>query len=222
LGGIGLAAGPGFSSMLAEAGTSRAAEQAGIHGISWLFLFAGILTSAAVFRVGMHTFAGWGAMPVTDRSAMIDELPETGEEDQIVFWYQFVPPLVCIIFAVSLTFIPAWLYAAREAAARLYDQSAYLHTVYTGQTVGVNLPSTWRSAIPGAALRGTLAVLLGFGLASTSVFRRRLARPLRAGAFLEGPLTALRALQSGHPGDYVLWITVGVATFGSATLLLLR
>ena len=37
-------------------------------------------------------------------------------------------------------------------------------------------------------------------LACTSVFRGKLARWLRIGAFLEGPLTTLRALQSGHPG----------------------
>ena len=59
-------------------------------------------------------------------------------------------------------------------------------------------------------------------LACTSVFRGKLARWLRIGAFLEGPLTTLRALQSGHPGDYVLWLTVGLAVFGSATLFLLR
>jgi multicomponent Na+:H+ antiporter subunit D len=54
------------------------------------------------------------------------------------------------------------------------------------------------------------------------VFRGKLARGLRIGAFLEGPLTTLRALQSGHPGDYVLWLTVGLAVFGSATLFFLR
>jgi multicomponent Na+:H+ antiporter subunit D len=59
-------------------------------------------------------------------------------------------------------------------------------------------------------------------LACTSVFRGKLARGLRIGAFLEGPLTTLRTLQSGHPGDYVLWLTVGLAVFGSATLFLLR
>ena len=93
LGGIGLAAGPCFSTMLGDAGMSSAAEQAGIHGLSWLFMFAGVMTCAAVFRVGMHTFAGWGDAPITDRSAQVDELPETEAEEQKVFWYHFVPPL---------------------------------------------------------------------------------------------------------------------------------
>ena len=222
LGGIGLAAAPGFSTMLAEAGTSSAAEQAGIHGLSWLFMFAGVMTSAAVFRAGMHTFAGWGDVPITDRSAEVDELPETQAEDQRVFWYHFVPPLICIVFAVVLTFIPGWQYEVREAAARLYDQAAYLNTVYTGFSVPLTASPSWGSEIPGAALRGTIAVLLAFALACTSVFRRRLTRYLRIGAFLEGPLTTLRELQSGHPGDYVLWLTVGLTLFGSVSLFLLR
>jgi multicomponent Na+:H+ antiporter subunit D len=222
LGGIGLAAGPCFSTMLGDAGMSSAAEQANIHGLSWLFMFAGVMTCAAVFRVGMHTFAGWGDAPITDRSAQVDELPETEAEEQKVFWYHFVPPLVCIVLAVALTFLPGWQSGVREAAARVYNQSAYLNTVYTGYSIPLTAPESWRDEISGAALRGTIAVLLALLLACTSVFRGKLARGLRIGAFLEGPLTTLRALQSGHPGDYVLWLTVGLAVFGSATLFFLR
>ena len=222
LGGIGLAASPGFSTMLAEAGTSSAAQQVGLHGLSWLFMFAGVMTSAAVFRVGMHTFAGWGDAPLTDRSAQVDELPETDAQDQKIFWYHFVPPLLCILVAVALAFLPGWQYGVREAAARMYNQAAYLNTVYTGYSVPLQAPPSWRNEIPGAALRGTIAVLLALALACTSVFRGKLARSLRIGAFLEGPLTILRSVQSGHPGDYVLWLTVGLAIFGSTSLFLLR
>ena len=222
LGGIGLAGGPCFSTILGDAGMSSAAEQAGIHGLSWLFMFAGVMTCAAVFRVGMHTFAGWGDVPITDRSALVDELPETEAEEQKVFWYHFFPPLLCIMLAVALTFISGWQYAVREAAARISDQAAYLNTVYTGHSIPLTAPPPWRDEILGSSLRGIAAVLLAFALACSSVFRGKVARWLRAGAFLEGPLTTLRALQSGHPGDYVLWLTVGIAVFGSATLFLLR
>jgi multicomponent Na+:H+ antiporter subunit D len=222
LGGVGLAAGPCFSTMLGDAGMSSAAEQAGIHGLSWLFMFAGVMTSAAVFRVGMHTFAGWGDAPITDRSALVDELPETDAEEQTVFWHHFVPPLVCIVFAVALTFIPDSQYGVRQAAARVYDQAAYLDTVYTGHSIPLAALPSWRNEILGASIHGTIAVLLALALACTSVFRGKLARSLRIGAFLEGPLTTLRALQSGQPGDYVLWLTVGLAIFGSAILFLLR
>src|SRR6202012_2273381 len=103
---------------------------------------------AAVFRVGIHTFAGWGDPPVTDRTALVDELPETDAEQQRVFWNQFVPPLVCMFFAVALTFVPGWQYGVREAAARVYDQAAYIDTVYTGHSTPLAAPPSWRDEIP--------------------------------------------------------------------------
>jgi len=50
----------------------------------------------------------------------------------------------------------------------------------------------------------------------------KLSRLLRVGAFLEGPLNFLRAIQSGYPGDYVLWLTVGTAILGSAYIATVR
>jgi hypothetical protein len=93
--------------------------------------------------------------------------------------------------------------------------------VYTSQTVILTQP-TWREALPGAALRGAAALVLAWLLACTSVFRLRIDRRLRIGARIEGELRLLRALQSGNPGDYVLYLTAGLAIFGSAAMLLLR
>ncbi|MGH9616240.1 MAG: hypothetical protein ACRD28_05800 [Acidobacteriaceae bacterium] len=42
------------------------------------------------------------------------------------------------------------------------------------------------------------------------------------GAYLENGFHPLRAMQSGHPGDYVLWITIGLALFGVSVQALLR
>jgi multicomponent Na+:H+ antiporter subunit D len=222
LGGLGLAGAPGFSTMLGEAAVSGAAKASGMGGLSLVFLFAGVMTSAAVFRVGMHTFLGWGAGPISDRAAQVDELPETKAENKIVFWYHFVPPALCITIAVVLTFLPGWQQEVRQASAQLHNQAAYWHTVYTGQTLQLTAPNTWRTELPGAMLRGTLASILAALLSCTSVFRNRIARHLRLGAFLEGPLTTLRVLQSGHPGDYAVFVTVGLALFGTAAMFLLR
>ncbi|HEV2276104.1 MAG TPA: proton-conducting transporter membrane subunit, partial [Acidobacteriaceae bacterium] len=221
LGGAGLAGAPPFSTMLGEAGVSAAADLAGLRGFSLLYLFAGAITGAAVFRVGMHTFLGWGDEPVTDRAADVGELPETKAEDRRVFWYQSTPAAVCIIVAAVVSFLPGWLPALRDSSAGLASQAAYLHTVYSGQSVRL-VQSSWQDAIPGAALRGCIGLMLAIALACTSVFRSRLRRVFRLGAFLEGRLGAVRAMQSGHPGDYVLWITIGLAVFGSATMFLLR
>ena len=56
------------------------------------------------------------------------------------------------MLAVTLTFIPGWQYGVREAAARISDQAAYLNTVYTGHSIPLTAPPSWRDEILGAAL----------------------------------------------------------------------
>jgi multicomponent Na+:H+ antiporter subunit D len=225
LGGAGLAAAPGFATMLAEAGVARAEDLAHLHGISLLFMIGGILTSAAVFRVGIHTFLGWGSEPLTDQAADVGELPETGEADHRIYWYHIAPPTLLLALAIALPFLPGWLPVLSNASVKLsaqpLSQAAYLHTVYTGQTVDLVQP-TWRQALPAAAVRGSIALVVAWLLACSSVFRQNMKRWLRLGPRLEGNQRLLRTLQSGHPGDYVLYLTAGLALFGSAAMVLLR
>jgi multicomponent Na+:H+ antiporter subunit D len=225
LGGAGLAAGPGFATMLAEAGVARAEDIAHLHGISLLFMIGGALTGAAVFRVGMHTFLGWGSEPLTDESAEVGELPETSNADHRIYWYHIAPPTFLLALALALPFVPGWLQVLANAAVGLspqaVSQAAYLHVVYTGKTIGLFQPE-WTQAVPAAAVRGLIAVVLAWLLACTSVFRLKIKRWLRLGPHLEGDQRLLRGFQSGHPGDYVLYLTVGLALFGSAAMLLLR
>lgn len=221
LGAVGLAAAPPLALLFGESAAERAAELSHLHGLSAIFIIGGALTSAAVLRVGMHTFFGWGDGALTDRSAEIGELPETAPEHRKLRVFHVVPPAVCMFLAIALFADPHWLRVLRDAAAAMASQPAYLHTSYTGQYVPLTQPS-WREAIPGAVARSLLALALGLLLALSSVFRNRLPRHLRIGAFLERGFRPLREMQSGHPGDYVLWMTVGIAAFGSAFMLFLR
>ena len=222
LGGLGLGASPGFATMNGEALISNAAESNGIHWISHAFMLAGILTSAAVFRVGFHTFFGWGSKPISDEASRVDELPEDDENDDRTFWYQILPPIFCIAAAVALAFLPHLTPQVIKAANRLTFQPAYLHTVYSGDTPFVMLPAGLNLDLKASAVRGCIASILALLLAFTSVFRERLPRILRFGDFLEGPLVSLRAVQSGLVGDYVLWLTIGTSVLGAAYIFLLR
>jgi multicomponent Na+:H+ antiporter subunit D len=221
LGAVGLAAAPPLALLLGEAGAEKAAELHHLHGLTFLFIFGGAITAAAVLRVGMHTFFGWGDGALSDRSADIGELPETLPENRTIYPFHLIPPTLCIVFAVLLFAAPNWLHVLRDAAAAMANQPAYFHTTYTGQNVPLTQPS-WLEELPGAGIRGVAALLLGLLLALSSVFRNRLLRPLRVGAFLERGFRPLRAMQSGHPGDYVFWLVVGVAAFGSASFLFLH
>jgi multicomponent Na+:H+ antiporter subunit D len=221
LGAIGLAAAPPLALLFGEAAAEHAADLNHLHGLSALFVIGGALTSAAVLRVGMHTFFGWGDGALSDRSAEIGELPETDAEHRRLRLFHLIPPAVCMLLAIFLFADPHWLRVLRDAAAAMANQSAYLHTTYTGKHVPLTQPS-WRAAVPGAIARSILALTLGLLVALSSVFRNRLPRRLRLGAFLERGFHPLREMQSGHPGDYVLWMTMGIAAFGSAAMLLLR
>lgn len=219
LGALGLASAPPFLSVIGEAGISKTAEEVGMYWLPWVSLLGGVLTSAAVLRVGMHTFLGWGTQPLTDEAAQIGELPETAAEDQRVFWYQYTPAAISIAIPIFLAFVPHWLVWLRDASTTFAQQAAMLHLTYTGIAIPATLPP-WK--IESAALHGSLAIILAVLLACTSVFRSRIARNLRVGAFLESGFTPLRVMQSGHPGDYVFWITVGIAACGSVAVFILR
>jgi multicomponent Na+:H+ antiporter subunit D len=221
LGAFGLAAAPPTLLMAGEAAISNAAESMSCGWLSWVCLLGGLLTSAAVLRVGMHTFLGWGTEPISDEAAEIGELPETASEDTRTCWHQYAPAAVCTAIPILL-FVTSrvWLKTLCDAAAAFAQRSAILHLVYTGIPTAVHSPD-WFEAFKGSAVRGSLAFLLGLLLACTSVFRSRLQRNLRIGAFLESGIRPLRSLQSGHPGDYVLWLTVGVASIGAIDLLCL-
>ena len=54
--------------------------------------------------------------------------------------------------------------------------------------------------------------------------RDRLPATFRRGAMaaVRGPTAALRAVHSGHVGDYVAWLTVGLAILGGAFAVALR
>ena len=220
-GGLGLAAAPPLLSAVAEAGVSKAAEEAGVRGISFLFLIGSVLTAAAAFRVGAHVFCGWGSIPLTDSAAEVGELPETSAEDRRAFWFHYAPPLACLAVALSLTFVPGWLPLLQSAATALVSQSAYLHTVYIGPPPATSSPAC-ADALHFASARGLLSVISALLLAATSVFRERIPRLFRVGGFLERGIPTLRAMQSGHPGDYVFWATAGLSGFGFAALILLR
>jgi multicomponent Na+:H+ antiporter subunit D len=221
MGGCALAGMPPFATFLGESLVSGAGEKVGYTWISGVFIVAGAFTGGAVFRVGMRIFAGWGDQGPSDRSSRVDELPETGAESKIIRWFLFTPAACCILGCLAVCFAPALREYLQIAAARFLDQDAYIRLVYTG---------AWSShaavaaspALLSSMLCGTGAALLAMLLALASVFHHSIPRVFRWPSHIEGPMRGIRALQSGHPGDYVTWLTVGVSVIGCSLYLLLR
>lgn len=215
LGGLGLAAAPLLLTARGESLTEHAATTLHLPWVSLVFVFGGLMTSGAVFRTGAHTFFGWGARPLTDASADVDELPETSEEQSQIHAHHVAPPLLCLVLAIGMTAVPSLSRAALQAAAHACDQQGYLHHAFA---VSLPEPVELVPQVPMQPLPGTLATIAGALLALTSVFRLRVSRYLRLGVALEKGPRPLRRLHSGHVGDYVAWMTLGVSVIGACLM----
>ena len=196
---------------------------ASVHGhalemwISFLFFFTGAMTAGAVFRIFLRVFMGVGSKSPSDPASRIGEKPEDkGEEEREVPARLFVPALICIFLSAAPEAIAHSKEALLFVVNRFVSQQAYIHAIY-GQPftlAAATLPATAGLARDGAAL--FFAALL----ASAAVFAKRLPRRLRLASSLEGRLSLFRQLQSGHPGDYVVWAMVGFVFVGGCLYLL--
>lgn len=219
-GAVGLTAAPGFLLESADSAVTSAAGQFGFGWIRWVFFFGGIATGAAILRFAFRTFFGWGHPAPQDRASQVDEKQEAEEKPRSVPAAMFTPAACLIALAGALTLVPH-LPQTIDAAARLFtDQAAYKSIVIDGSSVA--MPS-FRNLPPesGSMLRGTVACVLAFCIALLTIFWNRV--PL--GAIFnraERGIPLLREWQSGHPGDYVAWLTFGTAALGGCFVLLLR
>jgi multicomponent Na+:H+ antiporter subunit D len=181
--------------------------------LSFLLLFTGTMTAAAVFRVLLRVFAGAGDAGPSDRASEVGELPESSEETNRIPGRMFVPAAVCIALAAAPSFVPHAGKFAIRAASLFLSRDAYIHQIYSmpGSPLSVALPPI---SLVSSLLRGLAAVVIAAALAGAAVGHKHVPRPYRWATRLEGRLFPLRQLQSGHPGDYVVWCMVGFVLVG--------
>jgi multicomponent Na+:H+ antiporter subunit D len=210
LGGLGLAAAPGFALWIGETRVTGVAP--------WteaIFFIAGAMTGAAVLRVGFRVFAGLGDAGPVDRSARVDEKPETTDPGRRLSPVLYAPAVVCVGGCMALAFWSGMMRVAEEAAASFMDFRGYAHMVYAGSTV-VPQATGPHGALAQGMVQAGLRALAAVGVALWAVLHLRIPRAWRWPSHLEGSMGPVRELQSGHPGDYVAWLTVGCAVLGAA------
>jgi multicomponent Na+:H+ antiporter subunit D len=133
----------------------------------------------------------------------------------------FVPAAVLTVLALAIGFIPQIRHAAEFVGGEMTDRAGYQARVLDGaKGLPVTIPHSKEPLAP-AIYRGVGAAVLGLLLAGASVFGRHeedgsLARAFRA------VTQQLRAAHSGHIGDYVAFLTFGVAAFGGVLAILLK
>jgi len=225
VGGLGLCSMPPFATFLGE----HAIEEAAIRGGQWwttiVFFLAGALTGAAVFRVAGHVFLGRG--PKEDRSTQgaqnIEEDRETDGGGDGVPTTMFVPAVLLVMLALAVSLVPNFQPQVRASAYTMADRAGYQARVLNDMKLPDVEPAREASPMMGSLLRSfatTTAALLLAWFALSPKWTERKKQPYTWP--IRGPLYALRAIHTGHVGDYTAFLTFGVAAIGLVLGLLIR
>ncbi|HYY06825.1 MAG TPA: NADH-quinone oxidoreductase subunit D, partial [Candidatus Limnocylindria bacterium] len=178
-----------------------------------------MLTGGAVLLAAARVFGGLGARPAGDRFSE-EEGPEPEVEGSrnrtpaVMAW----PAVALAAASIAIGVIPGIDDAATAAADRFVDQPTYAREVMSSHRVAV--PSV--SAPPLRAIDwplGAVSVLGGVGVAAIALRRSRSRGLATAADRLGRPFIAVRALHSGHVGDYVAWLVAGAALLGGLVAL---
>ncbi|WP_328322295.1 complex I subunit 5 family protein [Streptomyces sp. NBC_00388] len=212
-GGLALAGLPPFGTGL---GKSIAEHAAGGSGpwLPALYVLVSAVTGAAVLRAGLRVFFGAGPAPRRTHADL--ETSGEGEEPEIRDPRRPVPrtmtavPAVLLALCLAIGAVPAVAAAVARGARAFTDHAGYLASVRSGAAEAVSAApeAAWTS--PGVLL-GLLSAGLAAAMACAAVWRP--SQVLRS-VLAPGErhlVVPLRRLHSGLLGDYVMWLTVGMA-----------
>ncbi|MEW2544210.1 complex I subunit 5 family protein [Streptomyces sp. NPDC047002] len=195
-GGLALAGLPPFGTGLGKALTEEAAGP----WLTVVLVTASAVTGGAVLRVAARVFGGWGAPPTGGEpyeTSGEDEEPESADVLARVPATMGAVPAALLLGSLLAGVLPAAARAAGSAVERAQP--------HTGGAVAAG----WT---PPGVLIGLLSAGLAAGLALYAVYGLGERTPVRDAT------TALRRLHSGHVGDYVTWMLLGMTLLGALVL----
>lgn len=213
LGALALAGLPPFGTGLGKA----LGEAAAGRSQAWLpavYVITSALTGGAVLRAALRIF--WGAGPAPHSRPGEAETSGEGEDPEVREPGRALPPMMVAVPALLIALcavvgcLPAVARAVAGGAGVFTDPALYRAAVLGPVAARPAAPpphvaSEWTAA---GVLLGCLSAGAAAGLALLAVLRPV---PLPAHRWVRGLLTGLRRLHSGHLGDYVAWLALGVA-----------
>ncbi|HKW24762.1 MAG TPA: proton-conducting transporter membrane subunit [Terriglobales bacterium] len=212
---LGLASMPGFATFRGESGIIDAAGSIGQGWVRAIFFFSGVLTAGAVLRVWGRVFRGMGKGEEAETAGAkkIKEGRETTQPSYGIPAVMFAPAAALVLLAIAIGLAPGIKNAARTAASVMQGRAGYQARVLEHAWVPV-VPAQEENTPMGKGLAWSFAttaagLFLAF-LSLSSYWPRKhmLTRPVAVA------VRGLRSIHSGHVGDYVAFLTFGVAAFG--------
>ena len=215
---LALAGLPPFGTGLGKAISEEALATAGYGYGPALFVLVSAATAGAVLRAGGRIFLGLGPRPRQDdrqSTSGDEEERETRSMDRIPA--TMAAPIVALLAGcLGVGVWPGVSHALGRAAARYVDHGGYVaQTLHGAAAEHVATPTGIDWTPEGVAL-GLVSTLLAVCVAAVGLYgpayRDRLSRltaPVATG------MRGLRALHSGHVGDYVTWLFVGVVVIAA-------
>jgi multicomponent Na+:H+ antiporter subunit D len=196
-------------------------------GFGWavaVFILASGLTAGAILRAAGTIFGGWGEdePPQSEQPQEEDEDRETLTPHDRTPLPMLITPAVLIVAALVVSVVPGLDDAIQRAAGRFVETDAYIGAVLHGHGAFTPVEPEGLKAVD--FLWGGLSVALALGLAWVSLFGGALLdavpeRLRRAGDAAQRPL---RAIHSGHVGDYLAWLTAGGGVLAALIALAVR
>jgi multicomponent Na+:H+ antiporter subunit D len=196
----------------------NSAKALGMDWLKWIAFFAAGLTSAAVFRASGRVFFGWGPRDSEQRGSAPkqNEKPETESGHQQTPFWMWAPAVVMVVGGLMSGLAPGLREGALMGAQRFENSAAYSARVLEDVPVHLKPPQVgegWNWVVGLLVLAAALSTAAAH---LTSKGFRESVRPI------VGPLNLLRRLHSGHVGDYVAFLTFGIAAFGLACIFTFR
>lgn len=229
LGGLGLAGVPPFGTFLGKGLIEDSASKLGYHWVTLVLVIASALTGGAVLRAAGHVFVGWGPYEedVSSEDQGEERQPETGGERRRTPLVMIVPTCVLMVAGLLISLLPELGPYAERVSELFQTPSRYVATVlYSSPLPPFSPEMEMEPADPtlSMAVSGLISAALAVCLAALSLFRRRWPERVRSMSGRLGltVVSALRNIHSGHVGDYVTWLMVGVFVLGAVFALTVR
>jgi multicomponent Na+:H+ antiporter subunit D len=223
VGALGLAGLPPFGTALGKALSEDAGTAVGYPWVPILFVGVSALTAAAVLRATGRIFFALGPKPTEWSEVRASGSGEVAESrfDRVP-WTMVASIAILLVGGFAIGLIPGAHSAANRAAASFIDSTGYARQALGHTTATLSAPTDANWTGLGLGL-GFVSAALACVLAATALYGptlvKRFIPPLRA---VYRPLEGLQRLHSGHVGDYVAWMMVGLTALAALVGLPLR